>query len=146
MAELSLSQARQIAEASLARGRELGLAPLAVAVLDTRGTLKVCLVEDGTSLLREQIAQGKAWGGLGLGFGGRELARRAQHAPVFMGALQAMCGGRMVPVPGGVLVRDARGGLLGAVGVSGDKSERDEACAVHGIAAAGLVADTGDPA
>jgi uncharacterized protein GlcG (DUF336 family) len=146
MAELRLEQARRIADVALAHARTLSLAPLAVAVLDARGTLKAFAAEDGTSLLREDIAQGKAWGALGLGFGGRELARRAQHAPAFMGALQAMSGGRMVPVPGGVLVRDAQGAVAGAVGISGDQSQQDEACAVQGILAAGLRPDTGDAA
>ncbi|HYF18330.1 MAG TPA: heme-binding protein [Ramlibacter sp.] len=146
MADLTLAQARRIVDTALAHGRSLSLAPLAVAVLDTRGTLKAFAAEDGTSLLREDIAQGKAWGALGLGFGGRELRRRSQHAPVFFGALQAMSGGRMVPVPGGVLVRDAQGTVVGAVGISGDQSEQDEACAVHGIREAGLVSDTGDAA
>jgi uncharacterized protein GlcG (DUF336 family) len=79
-----------------------------------------------------------------MGFGGRELQRRAAKAPAFFGALSDMSGGRMVPVPGGVLIRDAGGALLGSVGISGDVSEKDEDCAVHGIKAAGLVADTGD--
>lgn len=129
--------------AALARARACGLAPIAVAVLDVRGTLKAYAAEDGCSLLREQIAQGKAWGALGLGFGGRELARRAQGAPAFIGALQAMSGGRLVPTAGGVLVRDDAGTLLGALGISGDKPDADEDCAVHAAQAVGLQADTG---
>ena len=87
---------------------------------------------------------GKAWGTLGMGFGGRDLARRAAKAPAFFNALSDMSGGRMVPVPGGVLIRSDAGELLGAVGISGDLSENDEICAVHGIRAAGLTPDTGD--
>lgn len=143
MTGLSLEQARTVIDAALGHARAMSLAPMAVAVMDARGTLKAFAAEDGCSLMREQIAQGKAWGALGLGFGTRELARRAQHAPAFFGALQALSGGRMVPTAGGVLVRDAQGVLLGAVGVSGDKPDADEACAVQGVHAAGLQADTG---
>ena len=87
---------------------------------------------------------GKAWGVLGMGHGGRELARRAAKVPAFFNALSVMSGGRMVPVQGGVLIRSADGDILGAVGISGDNSENDETCAVHGIEAAGLLPDTGD--
>jgi uncharacterized protein GlcG (DUF336 family) len=79
-----------------------------------------------------------------MGFGGRELQRRAAAGPMFMQALYDASNGRMVPVPGGVLVRDAGGAIIGAVGISGDTSENDEVCAVHGIKSAGLVPDTGD--
>jgi uncharacterized protein GlcG (DUF336 family) len=143
MTGITLEQARMVAAAALARARERALAPMAVAVLDARGALKAFAAEDGCSLLREHIAQGKALGAIGLGFGTRELARRAQHAPAFMGALQAMTQGRMVPTAGGLLLRDAQGVLLGAVGLSGDKPDADEDCAVHGARAAGLQPDTG---
>ncbi|MXP63975.1 heme-binding protein [Roseomonas sp. M0104] len=142
---LTLAAARSIADAALAHGRQLGLAPLTVVVLDQAAQPKAVLREDGCSLLRPEIAMGKAFGAMALGFGGRELARRAAKMPGFMNALSDLSGGRAVPVPGGVLVRDAAGTVLGAVGISGDASEKDEACAVAGIAAAGLVADTGDP-
>lgn len=145
---LTLDQARAIAEGTLAEGRRLGLAPLCVVVLDAAGQPKALLKEDGCSLLRHGIAQGKAFGAMALGFGGRELARRAGSMGGFMNAFSDMAtlhGGAAVPVPGGVLVRDGAGGaVLGAVGVSGDLSDRDEAAAVAGIAAAGLAADTGD--
>jgi uncharacterized protein GlcG (DUF336 family) len=88
---------------------------------------------------------GKAWGTLGMGFGGRELARRAAKAPAFFNALSDMSGGRMVPLPGGVLIRSRDGEILGAVGISGDTSENDETCAVYGIRCAEMVPDTGDP-
>jgi uncharacterized protein GlcG (DUF336 family) len=146
MDRLTLQAASLIADRSLERGRELGFAPLTVAVLDAGGQLKVLKRGDGASLLRPEIATGKAWGVLGMGFGGRELARRAAKMPMFFGALSDLAGGKMVPVPGGVLVRSAAGEILGAVGISGDASENDEVCAVHGITAAGLVPDTGDPA
>jgi uncharacterized protein GlcG (DUF336 family) len=102
--------------------------------------------EDRSSLLRPEIAGGKAWGVLGMGFGGREFARRAGANPVFLQALMAASGGRIVPVPGGVLIRDDAGDIIGSVGISGDTSDKDEICAVHGIGNAGLTPDTGDPA
>ncbi len=140
---ITLAQAQTITAAALAKGHELGFAPLTVAVLDAGGTLVSLMREDNSSLLRPEIATGKAWGTLGMGFGGRELARRAKTVPQFFNALSDMSGGRMVPVQGGVLVRDAAGAIIGAVGISGDASPNDEICAVAGIEAAGLVADTG---
>jgi len=108
--------------------------------------LKALKREDGSSLLRPEIAGGKAWGVLGMGFGGREFARRAAANPAFIQALSAASGSRIIPVPGGVLIRDQAGDIVGAVGISGDISENDETCAVYGITCAGLAADTGDPA
>ena len=143
---LTLAQASIIVDTALKKGRELNLAPLTVVVLDSGGHVKAVKREDDSSLLRPEIALGKAWGVLGMGFGGRELARRAAKAPAFFAVLSDMSGGRMVPVPGGVLIRGAGGDLLGAVGISGDASEKDEICALAGIAAAGLRGDTGDPA
>src|SRR5580658_10006803 len=143
---LTLEQASIIVDKALEKGRELGFKPLTVVVLDAGGHLKAMKREDGSSLLRPEIAGGKAWGALGMGFGGREFARRAAANPVFIQALSVASGGRVVPVPGGVLIRDAAGEILGAVGISGDTSENDETCAVRGIGSAGLVADTGDPA
>ncbi len=144
MSSLTLVMASQIIDKALEKGRELGFAPLTVAVLEAGGQLKALKREDGSSLLRPELAVGKAWGVLGMGFGGRELARRAAKTPVFYGALSDMSGGRMVPVPGGVLVRSGSGEILGSVGVSGDTSENDEICAVHGIQSVGLIPDTGD--
>lgn len=143
---LSLAQAEVIANAALAKGRELGLLPLCVVVLDAGGHLKVAKREDGASLLRPEIATGKAYGALSMGFGTRELARRAQAMPGFTNALSDLTGGKAVPAQGGVLVRDAAMNLLGAVGISGDASAKDEEACIAGIEAAGLVADTGDPA
>lgn len=142
---ITLEAATRIAEATLDHGRAQKMNPLAVAVLDPRGALKAYLADDGTSLLRFDIAMGKAWGTLGMGFGGREFARRSTKAPVFMNALQAMSGGRIVPVQGGLLIRNTTGTIVGAIGVTGDTSENDEACAIAGIAKVGLIADTGDP-
>jgi uncharacterized protein GlcG (DUF336 family) len=144
MKTLTLSVANMIVDKALEKGRELNLAPLTVVVLDAGGYTKVLKREDGSSLLRQEIAMGKAWGTLGMGFGGRDLARRAAKAPAFFNALSDMSGGRMVPVPGGVLIRSASGDILGSVGITGDTSENDETCAIHGIKAAELIPDTGD--
>jgi uncharacterized protein GlcG (DUF336 family) len=145
MSVVSLAQASTIVDVALKKGRETNLAPLTVAVLDAGGHLVALKREDHSSLLRPQIACGKAWGVLGMGFGGRELARRAAAAPAFVTALTAASEGRIIPVPGGVLIRDGNRTIIGAVGISGDLSEQDEACAVAGIKAAGLVPDTGEP-
>jgi len=145
MTALTLDQASTIVDKALEKGRELKLQPLTVVVLDAGGQLKALKREDHSSLLRPEIAGGKAWGVLGMGFGGREFARRAAANPVFLQALMAASGGRIVPVPGGVLIRDGAGEIIGSVGISGDTSDKDEACAVHGIRSAGLTPDTGDP-
>lgn len=143
MDSMLLEQANVIADQALQRGRELKFAPLTVAVLDAGGQIKVLKREDNASLLRPEIALGKAWGVLGMGFGGRELARRAEQMPAFFTALNAMSAGRMVALPGGVLIRNRAGQLIGSVGISGDTSDNDEICAVCGVEGAGLVADTG---
>jgi hypothetical protein len=140
---LTLAKAQIIAAETLAEGRRLGLAPLACVVLDRGGHILTLLRDENASIYRPEIAMGKAAGCLGMGFGGRELARRAAAMPLFFNGLQATFPSGMLPVPGGVLVRDAEGGLLGAVGVTGDTSDNDELCALAGIAAAGLQADTG---
>ncbi|RZL94267.1 MAG: heme-binding protein [Variovorax sp.] len=146
MASLNLAAATTLIDAALQKGRELDLAPLCVVVLDAGGHLIAAKREDGASLLRPDIATGKAFGCLAMGFGGRELARRAEKSATFMNSISHLAGGKVVPVPGGVLIRDASGALLGAVGISGDASLKDEECALAGIAAAGLAPDTGDPA
>jgi uncharacterized protein GlcG (DUF336 family) len=144
MNDLTLDKASLIVDKALEKRKEMGFVPLTVAVLDAGGQLRVLKREDGSSLLRPEIAMGKAWGALGMGFGGRELARRASNNPIFFGALSDMSGGRMVPNPGAVLIRSASGDILGSIGISGDKAGNDEICAVYGIEAAGLKADTGD--
>jgi len=143
MSNVTLAQADVIISAALDHGRVSAMKPLTVAVLDSGGHLVALKREDHSSLLRPQVAMGKAWGTLALGFGCREIAKRAAAAPAFIGALSDMSGGNIVPVPGGVLIRDASGTIVGAVGISGDLSENDEACAVAGIRKAGLLADTG---
>ncbi len=143
MPKLTLDQANTICRAALEKAREIDGKPLAVAVLDDGGHLKAFQREDNTSILRFEIANGKAYGSLGMGVASRVLAGVAAERPAFIQALTAASGGRVVPVPGGVLIRDSGGALLGAVGISGDTSDLDEECAVAGIAAAGLTADTG---
>src|SRR5207249_7179719 len=145
MSALTLDQASIIVDKALKKGRELKLQPLTVVVLDAGGQLKALKREDGSSLLRPEIAGGKAWGVLGMGFGGREFARRAAANPVFLQALMAASGGRIVPVPGGVLIRDGAGDIVGSVGISGDTSDKDEACAVHGRSEERRVGKDGRP-
>jgi uncharacterized protein GlcG (DUF336 family) len=141
---LLLADACRITDAALAKALELGCKPLTVAVLDAGGHLLAFKREDGSSILRPQIAHAKAWGALGMGMGGRALAERATVAPAFVAALSDISGGRIAPVPGGVLVRNDRGHILGAVGISGDHSDKDEACAMAGInSVTGLSADGG---
>jgi len=132
MAELTLDVARKILDVALAKGVEKKLKPLVVTVLDARGCVKISAAQDGTSLLRSEIAHGKAYGALAMGMGSRALFQRAQEQAYFIGAVNTLAQGRMVPVPGGVLIQDG-GVLLGAVGVSGDTSDNDEICAIAGI-------------
>ena len=134
---ITLEQAIEVASGTLARGREQDAKPLTVVVLDTGGHVVVTYREDRSGILRVQIATGKAWGALGMGVSSRELARRAANNPPFAAAMSAASEGRMIPVPGGVLIR-RDGDIIGAVGVSGDTSEVDEACAVAAVRAAGL--------
>jgi uncharacterized protein GlcG (DUF336 family) len=140
---MTLDIARRIIEAALAKAGILGLKPMAAAVLDARGCLKYFAAQDGTSLLRAEVAQGKAYGALALGMGSRAIFKRAQEQAYFVDAVNTLAGGRIIPVPGGVLIRDAAGTLLGAIGVSGDTSDNDEICALAGIEAVGLKADIG---
>ena len=140
---VTLDQARIITEASLAKGRELGLKPLCAVVLDPRTSLVACLSEDGVSQMRWRIAQGKANAALKLGLGTRALMARAEQQAYFIQAMNGLADGEFVPVPGGVLIRDGDGKLRGAIGISGDTSDNDEAAALAGIAAAGLIGETG---
>lgn len=143
MADLTLDTARKILDATLAKAGEIKLKPLVVCVLDARGCVKASAAQDGTSLMRGEIAHGKAWGALALGMGSRAIFQRAQEQPYFVDAVNTLAKGALIPVPGGVLIRDAGGALLGAVGVSGDTSDNDEIAAVAGIEAAGLKANAG---
>ncbi|MFF4300376.1 heme-binding protein [Streptomyces sp. NPDC001601] len=143
MQPLLLKDASHMVDSALAHGRALGCHPLTVAVLDAGGHLLALKREDDSGILRPQIAQAKAWGALGMGAGSRGLAARAADAPAFFQSLTTISDGRIAPVPGGVLIRDSEGHVIGAVGISGDHPDRDEACAVHAIESAGHVADAG---
>lgn len=139
---ITLAQATIIIEAALGKGRELVLKPLSVVVLDNRASLVAAMSEDGVSQMRARIAHGKANAAIALGLGTRALMNRAEQQAYFIQAINGLAGGDMVPVPGGVLIRDDAGQLLGAIGISGDTSDNDEAAALAGIAAAGLIAQT----
>ena len=141
MSELTLSQANRLIDATLAMARKMDLPPLAVAVLDAGGHLKALQREDGVSFLRVQICQAKAWGALGLATDSRGIAEKYQQDDLqkgFINALNAMSGGRLIPLPGGVLIHSPSGQVSGAVGVAGGPSDKDEICALAGIDALGL--------
>jgi len=121
---ITLAQATTIVEATLAKGRELGLDPLTVVVLDPGGHAVALQREDGSGILRPQIATGKAWGALGMGFASRELARRAEEDPVFVAALTSVSGGHVVPVPGGVLIRTTTAPWWGPSALAGTPPTR----------------------
>ena len=143
MTGITLRKARTIVRQALAKGREQELKPLVVCVLDAGGHLKAFEREDGAANMRFQVAFGKANGALGLGTGSRALRDRAEAQVYFPLAVGNVFPGGLVPVPGGVLVRDRRDAIIGAVGISGDTGENDELAAIAGIEAAGFVADPG---
>lgn len=138
---ISLEQATKIADAALAKGRAAGMKPLTVAVVDDGGNLKVLKREDGPgAAMRPQIAIGKAFASVGMGRSTRALQDMAQQRPWFSASLVSVANGGYVPVPGGVLISDAGGAIIGAVGVTGDTADNDEIAAVAGVEAAGLKA------
>ncbi|HYO40254.1 MAG TPA: heme-binding protein [Nocardioidaceae bacterium] len=143
MTALNLDAARSIVAAARKHSADTGFKPLTVVVLDAGGHVVAAEREDGASIKRFEVAFGKAHGALALGMGSRALMGRAEQQPYFIAAVTSAVGGALVPVPGGVLVRDGDGALVGAVGVTGDTSDNDEAAAVAGIEAAGLTAETG---
>jgi uncharacterized protein GlcG (DUF336 family) len=143
MNALTLKDAVGVVNAALAAGRKINAAPLTVAVLDAGGHLLALQREDGATLLRPQVAIGKAWGAVALGKGSRLLALDSQQRPAFYAALNGLGERPVVPVPGGVLIRDRDGKVLGAVGISGDTSDIDEQCAISAIEEVGLTADAG---
>ena len=138
MANVTLDQANTIASVGFDKGRELGLQPLTIIVLDSGGHVVSAQRQDNSGILRFEIAQGKAWASLGMGRASRAMQVVAEQRPAFINALSTASGGRFIPVIGGVLITDDGGAIIGAVGVSGDTSENDEACALAGIEAAGL--------
>lgn len=140
---ITYEQASTVVGQALAHARQHNFPPMTVAVLDAAGQLVAFARQDGSALLRERIARGKARGALNMGVGSRALAARAASHPHFIQSVTALADGDLVPVPGGVLVRDADGVLIGAVGVSGHLPDQDEECALTGIVAVGLTADPG---
>ena len=135
--KLTLEKASIIVDKTLEKGRELKIRPLCVAVLDEGGHLKALKREDEASILRPQIAIGKAWGAVGMGESTRELGQRLKDRPTFLNSLSDLSDGKVVPVAGGVLILEGNS-IIGAAGVSGGTSDEDEACAIEGIRAAGL--------
>lgn len=143
MAKLDLATANAIIIAAFEKAAAMALKPLTVAVLDAGGHLIALQRADDSSILRPQIATGKAFGALSVGAGSRWLNAQAESRPHFLEGLSAVSGGRIVPVPGGVLVRDDERAIIGAVGITGDTSDNDEAAAIAGIEAVCLIADAG---
>ena len=137
---LTLAQAESIANGALTKARSLGCKPMTVAVVDAGGALLVLKREDGSGNLRPDIAYAKAWGPLGMGIGGRAMAKRARETPEFWAALNSISGGRIAPVAGGVLIL-VDGRVIGSVGMSGDLPDNDESCSLAGIESAGFDGD-----
>jgi uncharacterized protein GlcG (DUF336 family) len=146
MGKLSLIQAEIIVDTALEARRANGGMPLSVAVLDDGGHIKLLKREDGATLFRADIAIGKAWGAIAMGVSSRMIGQVAQQNPGFVAALNVAAQGKILPNPGGVLIRDASSGeVLGAVGVSGDLPDRDEAFAIAAVNAAGLAPEPASP-
>ena len=143
MNNIDKTTAQKIIEKSFEKGRELKLNPLMVLILDNRGAVKACAAEDGTSPLRFSIAYGKANGAFQMGMGSRALFNRAEQQAYFINAVNALTNGNLVPVPGGILIRNSNKNIIGSIGISGDTSDNDEIAAVFGIEAAGFKADIG---
>ena len=142
MTEITLEQANKIIEAAHQEGQQRKLSPLTVVVLDSGGHLKALSRADGASLMRPQIAMAKAWA-IGVGVSSRKLAEMGEARPMFMNALINISQQRLLPVPGGVLVKDENNKIIGSVCITGDLSDEDEHCAITGIQAARLTADAG---
>jgi len=141
MTTLTLDVANGILQSALAEARRLGLPPLTVVVLDDGGHVKAAMREDGASMFRFDVARGKAWASVAMDASSRVLAERAKDNPNFFVALAATADGRFLPQPGGVLIRDADGRIVGAAGASGGTGDEDEQVCAHGVRAAGLTAD-----
>ena len=135
---LTLQQANQIIATALAKSREKGYKPMAIAVLDAAGHLKAFASEDGASMFRFDVARAKAWGAVGMGVSSRTLAQRAKDNPNFFVSLAATAGGKFLPQTGAVVVKDAQGQVIGAVGASGGTGDEDELICIAGVQAVGL--------
>ena len=138
---LDLDRSTQIINEAFDKARELNTAPLTVAILDKGGKLINLQRQDGSSMMRPEIAMAKAWGAVAMGKSSRALGDDAQQHPSFVSALNTLAQGNLIPVAGGVLIKNAEGTVLGAVGISGDTSDIDEQCAIHAVEAAGLLVD-----
>jgi uncharacterized protein GlcG (DUF336 family) len=145
MQRLTLAQAIEIANGALAKAREIGCKPMTVAVVDAGGCLMVLMREDGSGILRPDIAFAKAWGAVGMGIGGRAMAKRASDSPQFWAALNTISRGRIAPVAGGVLILQA-GQVIGGAGMSGDVPDNDETCTIAGTQKAGFETEVGEAA
>jgi uncharacterized protein GlcG (DUF336 family) len=136
--DITLAQANQIIDATLATARDRGYRPMAVVVLDSSGHIRALQREDGASMMRIDVAIGKAWAAVGMGVASRVLSERAKQNPVFFGGLAATAHGKFLAQPGAVLIKDAHGHVLGAIGASGGTGDEDEAICIAGVEAAGL--------
>jgi uncharacterized protein GlcG (DUF336 family) len=145
MTSITLDQAATVVDAALSAARKESLMPLTVVVLDKGGHMVALKREDKSGILRVEIATGKAYGALGLGVSSRLMRDRFAERGNFVSGLAAASDGRFVPVPGGVLIRDSGGDIIGAVGISGDASDKDEFAAIEGVKAAGLTPDPAEP-
>ena len=141
MPDISLRKAKSVIRNALSKGKELGLKPLSVVVLDAGGHVIAFEREDGAAPGRFAIAHGKAYGSVMLGMAGTAQMARADQQAYFMDAVNGVFGGNVIPVPGGVLVRDKKGGVIGAIGVTGDSSDNDLIAALAGVEAAGLLGE-----
>lgn len=143
MEQITLEKANLIIQNSIKKAREIKINPIMVVVLDHRGAIKACLGEDGISSLRFKIAHGKANGAFQMGMGSRALFNRAEQQAYFINAVNALTDGNLVPVPGGVLIRNSNKDIIGSIGISGDTSDNDESAAIYGIESVNLIPDIG---
>ncbi len=140
---IDIQTSNKILQASLNKAREMNLNPIMVVILDHRGAVKACLGEEGISPFRFKIAFGKANGAYQMGMGSRSLYNRAEQQAYFVNSINTLADGDLIPVPGGVLIKDEKNEIVGSVGISGDSSDNDEIAAIAGIESAGLKADAG---
>lgn len=143
MTGISLKVASDVVDNVLTKGREQDFDPLTAVVLDAGGHVVAAKREDGSGIIRFELALGKAYGSLGFGLGSRDLAGKAKNAPGFMVAASDASAGRCIPAPGGVLIKNSDGSIIGALGISGDTGNNDEICAIAAIEAVGLIPDAG---
>ena len=141
--QITLDKANLIIKNAINKARELKINPIMVVILDHRGAIKACSGEDGISSLRFKIAHGKANGAFQMGMGSRALYNRAEQQAYFINAVNSLTNGALVPVPGGVLIKDKNNNIVGSLGISGDTSDNDEIAAITGIEAAGYNPDIG---